>query len=144
MKVTRSFPVNPPPEVVRAYLIDFAHAEQWDPGTRSCERIDSGPVQVGARWHNVSQFLGRSAELTYTLIRADSDRLVFAGVNDASTSRDDLRITPDAGGSRITYSATITLRSRFRVVLEPLMKLPMRRIADHTVERMATTLNGLS
>lgn len=57
MKVTRSFPVNPPPAVVRAYLIDFAHAEQWDPGTRSCERIDSGPVQVGARWHNVSQLL---------------------------------------------------------------------------------------
>lgn len=143
MKVTRSFSVSLPPEAVRAYLIDFAHAEQWDPGTRSCVRIDSGPVQVGARWHNVSQFLGRSVELTYTLIRADSDRLVFAGVNDASTSRDDLRIVPDAGGSRITYSATITLRSRFRAVLEPLMKLPMRRIADHTVERLSTTLNGL-
>lgn len=144
MKISRSFAVTPQPEVVRAYLLDFAHAEQWDPGTERCERIDSGPVQVGSQWHNVSRFLGRTAELTYTLARADPDHLVFEGVNDASTSTDDLRITPAADGSRIDYTATITLQSRFRVVLEPLMTLPMRRIADRTVERMSTTLNALS
>lgn len=144
MKISRSFTVSPAPEVVRAYLLDFAHAEHWDPGTKSCERIDSGPVQVGSRWHNVSRFLGRTAELTYTLVRADPDHLVFEGANDAATSTDDLRITHAEDGSRIAYSATITLRSRFRVVLEPLMTLPMRRIADQTVERMSTTLNGLS
>lgn len=144
MKINRSFVVTPQPEAVRAYLLDFAHAEQWDPGTRSCKRIDSGPVQVGSRWLNVSQFMGRSVELTYTLTRADPDRLVFEGANDASTSTDDLRITPAAVGSRVTYSATITPRSRFRVVLEPLMTLPMRRVADQTVERLSTTLNRLS
>lgn len=143
MKITRSFTVSPQPETVRAYLLDFAHAERWDPGTVSCLRIDNGPVRVGSSWHNVSRFLGRTVELTYTLARADADRLIFEGTNDAATSTDDLRITRAANGSRITYSANITLNSRFRVVLEPLMALPMRRVADQTVSRMSTTLSGL-
>lgn len=45
---SRTFTVTPPPEIVVDYLKDFHHAEQWDPGTRTCKRIDSGPVAEGS------------------------------------------------------------------------------------------------
>jgi hypothetical protein len=61
--VTRAFTVNPPVGTVVDYLKDFTHAEQWDPGTRSCVREDSGPVRVGSGWHNTSVFMGRTTEL---------------------------------------------------------------------------------
>ena len=64
--VSRTFDVRPEPAVVVDYLKDFSHAEEWDPGTESCTRIDAGPVQVGSTWHNVSKIAGVSTELTYT------------------------------------------------------------------------------
>ena len=65
--VSRTFDVRPQPAVVIDYLKDFGHAEEWDPGTESCTRQDSGPVQVGSSWHNVSKIAGVTTELTYTL-----------------------------------------------------------------------------
>ena len=143
MRVTRSFTVSPAPEMVRDYLVDFAHAEQWDPGTQRCERIDTGPVRVGSRWRNVSRFLGRTVELTYTLVTADTDHLVFEGTNDASTSQDDLRLTRSGNGTRIDYTATITLTGRLGRLLNPLMALPIRGVADKTVGQMTEALNTL-
>ena len=46
--VTRTFVVEPEPAVVIDYLKDFSNAEEWDPGTESCTREDSHPVQVGS------------------------------------------------------------------------------------------------
>lgn len=143
MKLTRSFTVRPAPDVVRAYLLDFAHAEEWDPGTQSCERLDTGPVQLGSRWHNVSRFLGRTVELTYTLVTADPDRLVFEGTNDASVARDDLRITRNDDGTRIDYNATITLTGRLGSALDPVLARLMSRVADKTVEQLTGALDKL-
>ena len=54
VQVERSLTVRTPVERVVAYLADFAHTEEWDPGTVSCTRTGEGPIVVGARWHNVS------------------------------------------------------------------------------------------
>ena len=74
--VSRTFSVGVPPEIVVPYLADFAHAEQWDPGTVRCVRNDDGPVIVGSSWHNTSKIVGISTELTYTLeqLTDDTDR----------------------------------------------------------------------
>jgi hypothetical protein len=51
------------------YLADFNHAQEWDAGTTSCERIDAGPAQVGARWHNVSgQVIHRRLAITFAAV----------------------------------------------------------------------------
>ena len=38
--VSRTFTVRQPREVIVAYLRDFSHAEQWDPGTVECTQED--------------------------------------------------------------------------------------------------------
>jgi hypothetical protein len=90
VNVTRDFTVGTPMPMVVAYLQDFARTEEWDPGTKICTRIGSGPVQVGTQWRNVSVFRGRETELIYRLARLDNDRLVFIGENKSVTARDDI------------------------------------------------------
>jgi hypothetical protein len=141
--VTRAFTVQPPLATVVDYLKDFAHAEEWDPGTLRCVREDTGPVRVGSRWRNTSRFMGRTTELEYRLDLLEGDRLVFVGRNRSATSRDDLGFAAQPDGStRITYHAEINLLGPFRLV-GPLLALPLRRLADEVVEQMTTVINKL-
>ncbi len=50
------------PERVFAYLADFTHTEEWDPGTVRTHRV-SGDGGVGTTYANTSRFLGRETDL---------------------------------------------------------------------------------
>ena len=94
INVERTFSVNRPPDVVVNYLKDFANAEQWDPGTKSCTQVTAGPVVVGTTWHNVSVVKGKETELSYRLATLDGGHIVFVGENKTATSTDDITVTP--------------------------------------------------
>lgn len=141
--VSRTFVVTPPPAVVLDYLSDFAHAAEWDPGTQSCTRLDSGPVVVGSTWHNVSKVAGVETELTYTLNELAPDRLVFVGVNDSATSTDTITVAANGGGAEVTYRADIEMHGMSRLAA-PAIKLVFEKVASETVAQMTTVLNGLS
>ena len=140
--MSRTFNVSPPPPVVVGFLKDFAHAEQWNPGTRSCERIDRGPVAEGAYWHNVSKILGRTAELTYKLEELTDRKVVFVGENQSSTSIDTITVDPAGAGSLITYEAERERHGTAKL-LSPLMKLAFERLAVDTEKQMTDVLNKL-
>jgi carbon monoxide dehydrogenase subunit G len=140
--VTRTFTVNAPAQVAIDYLKDFANAEQWDPWTVRCTRIDSGPIAVGSTWHNVSRVAGVDTELTYTLTELASDQLVFVGVNDTATSTDTIAVHPSGPGSEITYRADIEMHG-FSKLAAPAIKLVFEKVAGDTVTRMTEVLNRL-
>lgn len=142
--VSRTFTVSPPPNVVIDYLKDFANAEEWDPGTESCTRNDSGPVQVGSTWHNVSKIAGNTTELTYELTELTDDRIVFVGTNDTATSTDTITVVPEprTGGSEITYEAVIEMSGAAKLA-EPVVKLLFEKIGNDTEDDMTRVLNGL-
>ncbi|MGA8845360.1 MAG: SRPBCC family protein [Nocardioides sp.] len=140
--VTRTFVVQPPPPAVIDYLKDFSNAEAWDPGTVSCTRQDTGPVQVGSTFHNVSKIAGVETELTYELTKLTGGSLVFEGENDSATSVDTITVAPHAEGSEITYEAVIEAKGIGKLA-EPLMKLVFERIGSKTEEQMTEVLNAL-
>ncbi len=140
--VSRTFAVTPPQPVVLDYLKDFAHAEQWDPGTQSCTRLDDGPIGVGTRWHNRSKVAGRTTELTYQLTEVGADRLVFVGTNDSATSTDTITVVPRGAGSEITYEAVIEMHGVAKLA-DPLTKILFEKIANDTVRDMTAVLDGL-
>lgn len=141
--VSRTFTVKPTPDVVVDYLADFTHAEEWDPGTESCTRLDSGPIQVGSRFHNESRIAGVSTELVYELVTLDPDKVVLRGENDSATSTDTITVTPQDGGSEITYEAVIEAKGVGKLA-EPLMKLVFERIGSETEKKMTEVLDRLA
>ncbi|MEU0796763.1 SRPBCC family protein [Amycolatopsis sp. NPDC005961] len=130
--VTRSFDVAAPPERVLDYLKNFANAEEWDPGTVSCEPLVEGPVEVGSRWRNVSKIAGIETELTYELTRLEPGRVVFVGRNDTATSTDDIGVTAANGsGTTITYHATIEFSGAAKLAA-PLTKIVFEKVGADT------------
>ncbi|GAA1725106.1 SRPBCC family protein [Aeromicrobium alkaliterrae] len=140
--ISRTFTVQPTPAVVLDYLKDFAHAEEWDPGTEECRQIDDGPVEVGTRWHNVSKIAGVSTELVYELTDLSDSRVVFAGENDTASTTDTIEVLPSGAGSEITYTAEIEMKGAAKLAT-PFVKLVFEKIGTDTEDDMVTVLNRL-
>lgn len=141
--VERTVRVARPVGVVFNYLTDFTHTEQWDPGTVTTTRTDNGPLEVGARFHNVSQFRGRRTELEYELTRRDPDaHLVFTGHNGTVTSTDDMSFSSDGTTTALTYRATLRFKGLFRLA-EPFLRSGFEKVADETADQLRTTLESL-
>lgn len=133
--VTRSTTVATDPATALAYLADFSNAPEWDPATQRCTRIDDGPVQVGARWRNVSKVLGKETELEYQLTSLSDTGVVLEGRNKTATAVDDIRVVADGSGSKITYDARITFHGLARFA-DPLMGLYFKRVGDKTIDEI--------
>lgn len=140
--VSRTFSVHQTPERVIDYLKDFSNAEEWDPGTQTCTRTDSGPIREGSTWHNVSKIARVTAELTYTLDTLTDRTLVFVGTNDSSTSTDTIVVDASGAGSVLTYRADLEMKGAAKL-LSPVMKLVFEKIANDTEKQMTKVLNGL-
>jgi carbon monoxide dehydrogenase subunit G len=140
--VSRVFTVTPPPGTVIDYLKDFSNAEEWDPGTRTCTRADSGPVTRGSTWRNVSNIFGVTAELTYVLQKLTPDTLVFVGTNRSSTSTDTITVAAEGTGSKLAYRSDVQMKG-WAKLLNPVMKVAFERLADDTERQLASVLNRL-
>ena len=142
--VERTFTVASSPEGVVEYLRDFARAEQWDPGTVSCTRLDDGPVEVGARWRNVSTFLGRKTELVYELTRDEPNGLRFVGRNDTATATDDITITAGAtpGTTRIAYHAHLEFNGVAKIGA-PVAKIALEKLGTETEKSLIRVLGDV-
>ena len=140
--VSRTFNVDAPPETVVPYLADFAHAEQWDPGTVRCVRTDSGPVTVGSVWHNTSKIAGISTELTYTLEALTDERIVLVGRNDTATSTETIEVKRRGTGSTITYINEVQFNGAAKLAT-PLGKLVFEKLGNDTEKQLVETLNAL-
>lgn len=141
--VSRTFSVLAPPRKVIEYLADFSNAEEWDPGTQSCTRNDSGPVQPGANWHNTSKIAGVTTELTYTLETLNSDLVVLVGRNKTATSTETISVVPDGSGSQITYRNDVELNGLAKLG-SPVMKLLFEKLGVDTERQLVEVLNGLA
>lgn len=142
MQVSRTMHVDIPTDRVRDYLSDFGHAEEWDPGTVSCERLDDGPVRIGSAWRNVSRFLGRETELSYRLERLDPDRVTFRGTNKTATSTDDIHFLASGGGTSVRYDATIEFNGLAKLA-GPFLTRSFEKVADKTKDQLTAALQRL-
>lgn len=143
INVERTFVVNRPVDVVVNYLKDFANAEQWDPGTKSCKQVTPGPVVVGTTWHNVSVVKGKETELSYRLDKLDGGHIVFVGENKTATSTDDMTVTPAAGGSSsIHYHAQIEFHGIAKLAT-PFMRSEFEGLGDKTAEQITAAIHAL-
>lgn len=140
--VERTFHTSAPAATASAYLADFAHTQEWDPGTVRCRRLDHGPLAVGARWENTSRFRGREATLDYRLATREPHRLVFEGFNRTVRATDDISIRAHDEGAAVTYRATLRFRGVLRFA-EPLLRGAFEELADAVESRLPQVLDAL-
>lgn len=141
--VSRTFTVTATPDQVLGYLADFGNAEEWDPGTDRCTRIDDGPVRVGASWHNETTIAGVSTELTYVLEEWADDTVVLVGRNDTATSTEIMTVKPDGTGTELTYRNEVELNGAAKLA-GPAVKLVFEKIGVDTEKKLTEVLNALS
>lgn len=123
-----------------AYLSDFATTEEWDPGVVEAERLGDGPVGEGTEFRVVSEFLGRRAALTYTIVEFELGRAVtLRGENATVVSLDRITFEPSGGGTLITYDADLALKGPLRIA-DPLLALAFGRVGDRALEGLHETL----
>jgi carbon monoxide dehydrogenase subunit G len=140
--IVRMFTVAAPAEAVLGYLKDFGTTEEWDPATRQTTRLGTGPLAVGASWHNTSKVLGVRTDLTYTLEAAGSDRLVFVGRDEGATSTGTITVRPVAGGTEVTYHRELEVHGLAKLA-SPVMKIEFERLGTETATRLTGILNRL-
>lgn len=140
--VERTFVVAKPVGVVVDYLKDFANAEQWDPGTKSCTQETPGPVQVGTTWHNVSEIKGHETELSYRLEELSNDHIKFVGENKGATSIDDMTFAPTDMGTSITYHSHVEFHGVAKLA-GPFLKSEFDQLGVQTERQITDAINAL-
>ena len=99
-----------------AFVADFANAAQWDPGVASSERLDDGPVRIGARYRLGVRMGGRVAPMEYRVTAYEPGRrVVLAGTGSGVEAVDEIVFTATSAGTRIDYTADIRLRGWMRL-----------------------------
>lgn len=141
--VSRTFTTTAPPQAVFDYLADFTRTEEWDPGTRSCERT-SGDGGVGTTYRNVSSFLGRESEITYTTVELERPtRIHLTGHNEQFDGHDVLGIRAHGTGSEVTYTAEFAFSGAARFAA-PVVAAYLPFLARKTVDQLQACLDRLS
>jgi carbon monoxide dehydrogenase subunit G len=140
--VTRTFSTTASPEAAYAFLADFRNAEEWDPGTQSCERT-GGDGGVGTTYRNVSSFLGREVELTYTTAElAPPTRVHLRGTNESFEGHDIFEIRSSGRGAEVTYRADMSFSGLARLA-SPAVSAYLPILARKTVDQLRSCLDRL-
>jgi Polyketide cyclase / dehydrase and lipid transport len=139
--VERSFAVTAAPDVVLAYFQDFGNCRDWDPSAVGSSRIGAGPLGPGARWRHARTFFGVTAELTYTLLDAGADRLVFSGRSEGATCTDTIVVRPAAGGTEVGYRVDLEMHGLAKLTT-PLMRVRLEKLATASVASVTAALTG--
>ncbi len=129
-----------------AFVADFVNASRWDPGVATSERIDPGPVGIGARYRLGVRMRGRVVPMEYRITAFEpTRRVVLSGDGSGVTAVDEIRFErgPAGTGTHIDYVADIRLGGWMRV-LEPFLGGTFDRIAKDALGGMQRTLDALA
>lgn len=124
------------------FVADFANSMHWDPGVATSERLDPGPVGVGARYRLGVRMRGKVAPMDYVITTYEPPtRVVLTGDGSGVHAVDDIRFstTPD-GGTRVEYVADIQLRGLMRLVA-PFAGGAFAKVASDAVGGMQRALD---
>ncbi len=129
-----------PIEETFAFVADFANCPLWDPNTVTSERIDPGPVAVGARYRLGVRQRGGVVPMEYRVSTWEpGSRVVLTGAGSGVRATDEIRFEQTAAGTRVDYTADISLTGWMRLV-EPLAGGAFAKIARDAAAGMQRAL----
>jgi hypothetical protein len=127
-----------------AFVADFANSPAWDPNTVSSERLDPGPVGVGATYELHVRQGKRVVPMRYRVaVWEPGRRVVLDGEGSNVKARDEIRFEPTATGTHVDYTADIHLTGWMRLV-EPFAGGAFERLATDAASGMRRALGELA
>jgi len=141
IRLRETVEVARPIDEVFAYTSNFGNAAQWDPGVAESRKASHGPIGVGTAFKLRVRFGPRSIPMTYVVREYDPPRRVLLeGKGDSVHALDDIGFAATPRGTRITYTADISLLGVFGVV-EPLLKGALDRVGKNAVRGLQSALS---
>ncbi len=124
------------------YMADWTNAAEWDEGTQSARRLDSGEIGVGSKFELVVEFLGRQSPFVYEITEYERPgKLVLRAETDASVLVDTITIEPGLQGTSVlTYDARLDLKG-VRKLVNPVMAIFFNRLCQKGKEGLERELN---
>lgn len=133
-----------PLDVAFPFVADFANSSRWDPGVRSSEPLDPGPLAVGARYSLMVRMGGRFAPMEYRVSELEPmRRVVLTGSGSGVSAVDEIRFERAGTGTHIDYTADIRLGGLLRLV-QPLLGGAFRKVAKDALAGMEKTLGEMA
>ncbi|MEI7560789.1 MAG: SRPBCC family protein [Actinomycetes bacterium] len=130
-----------PAEEVFRRVSDFSTTQDWDPGVVEGECLTGKSIDIGSRFRIVALFKGRKSELVYEITEFEPGRRVLLrGQNATVVSVDEITVEPHGEGSRLTYSADLTLKGPLRL-LDPILGLAFDGIAKKALAGLSSYLS---
>ena len=116
-RLTETIETTLPIEATFAYLSDFANSQEWDPGVATAERVGNEPVRVGSRYRLGVRVGNRIRPMEYKVVDFVSPRrVVLVGSGSGVSAVDTIEFARTPTGTRVVYTADITLRGAMRLV----------------------------
>lgn len=141
MRVAKEIQVSAPQEEAFAYVAEFAHAADWDPGVVEGKKVGDAPVREGTEFEIVALFRGKRLPFHYRVTTFEpSRRLVLSGEGEKASSVDEITFDPSGSGTRLAYVADIRLKGVARLA-EPLLSPMMNRMADEALAGLQSVLD---
>jgi carbon monoxide dehydrogenase subunit G len=126
-----------------AFVADFANSSRWDPGVESSDRLNPGPLEIGARYRLGVRMGGRVAPMEYEVTTLDPPRrVVLTGRGSGVEAVDDIRFESTSAGTVIDYVADIRLVGLLRL-LQPFLGRAFAAIGRNAAEGMRRALADL-
>ena len=123
-----------------AFVADFANCPAWDPNTVSSERLDPGPVGVGARYALEVWQRGSVVPMEYRVVTWEPGRrVVLAGEGSNVRATDEIRFASTPTGTRVDYMAEIGLTGWLRLI-EPFAGSAFDKLAKDAAAGMERAL----
>ncbi len=131
-----------------AYLSEFEHTSEWDPGTPVVEKTSTGRAVVGSTYHAEAEFRGRRQPIDYVVTEIDAAdggraRIALHGENKTVTAIDTIEVEPAGSGSAVTYTAEFRLKG-LAALATPFVKPLFERLGDPAAAGMKERLDAIA
>ena len=110
-----------PLDQVFNYVADLGNIEQWDPGVARSVKRSNGPLQVGSIYDLDVAYGGRTIPMAYTVTAyKPKEQIAFVGEGSSVHAVDTIDFTETDTGTRVVYTADISLKGLLRLA-EPFL-----------------------
>lgn len=141
IRLQEAIEVPRPIDEVFSYASNFSNAAQWDPGVAESAKTSPGRLGVGTVFSLRVRFGPRAIPMTYVIrVYEPPRRVVLEGSGGSIHALDEIEFVATPRGTRITYTADISLRGTISCV-EPWLKGALDRVGKNAVRGLQAALS---